>query len=965
MKEQLKSDINNKCLDSNPSIIAGFKILFLLISVNVHASTISFTKEKAADESLELHYKFDESTGVTEIVDYSGKGRTGTISVNANITLGVEDSDLTSVLQKTGSGTVIANNYEGVSGNGARTVSFYFKQDEPGFCNIFKYGEEESGMVLLNVTAAGKFRFVNKVGGSFLESQIAIQPNEWVHLAWVIQSGSEDAVDAKLYLNGVLTDFSSSAGFDNTLNTITSGDVNAIDNYDGSYYMSDLRVYSKALEESEVLDLLLIKQDQQISFTLPSGINEDLGSLKLSAKSSSGLGVSFTSSNQSVATISGNTLTVVGQGTTNITASQVGNQYFKAAPSITRSLTVHSPTDPGTAFDLQAFIDSKIAQGEKEITLPAGRLRVPMGQNNTHLYFENLEDITLIGNNTELICTETVQAIKFLNCKNFKIQGINIDYDPLPFTQGVITAISGDKSRITVDLLDGYPTTVINSRVEIFDAESGELATSTYYGITHNLNASARQVIITKTNFHPDFSFEKVGDIAVLDSEGNRRIPHAVLMDDCTGMILEDVLLYAGTSFGFFERNCSNSKYTGCKVIRRPIEDELVPRALRRMRSNNLDGFHSKHAEIGPNYTQCVAQYNGDDGFAVNGDYHIITETNDNLLIVIGKAGDMPNILPGDSVELVSYTGERVANAKVISITKGRAVSNAERAFLNSQNLINDAANTRDATDTYIVEVDHSVDLPLGSLIASANRIGNGAKVIGCVAGPTRSRGILIKSSNVIISDNIVNGTWGQAIKMSPEYKWLEAGTGVNIKVTNNTITNSHEASIAIYAIAGNGETGLVGSHKNVEISGNQISNSVNPGIAVTSTSGLLLENNTISNTNNSYIIPGIEDFGNAEDPAREIYLENIEYRVVVESPLHIEESILSITVFPNPVSAQLNIHLQDGKPKPYIIYDANQRVVFASPNGTDQWIDTSFWTEGIYFLHSEGHTYKIIKKRR
>lgn len=959
--------MNKKCLYSNPAIASLITILLLSSLSNTQLLAVAaepIFQEQNTNESLELHYKFDESAGSTTIVDYSGKNRAGTVSEGANIILGVADPELTSVLQKTGAGTVIAIGYEGIAGNAPRSISFYFKQEELGFRNIFRYGDEDTGMVLLNITAAGRLRFVNKVGGSFLESQSTIQADKWVHVAWVIQSGAGNSVNAKLYINGVLTNTTPSAGFDNTLNTIISGDVNAIDNYDGAYFMSDLRMFSSALSAAQVLDLLLIKQQQDISFKLPAGINADLGTLQLSAIASSGLGVNYTSSNPSVATISGNKLTVVGEGVTNITARQSGNAFFKEAPSVTKRLEIHPPTDPGIAFDLQAFIDDKIAQGQKQIMLPEGRLRLSQGRNNAHLFFENLEGISLIGNNTELICTETIQAIKLENCSNVKIQGINIDYDPLPYTQGIITAVSGDKSWITVDLLDGYPTTVINNRVEFFDAETAELVTSTYYGITFDLNRSTRRVIITKTNFRPDFSFENVGDIAVLDSEANRRIPHAILMDDCKDMVLEDVSLYAGTAFGFFERNCSNSQYLGCKVIRRPVEEEIAPRAMRRMRSINLDGFHSKHAEIGPTYSQCIAQYNGDDGFAVNGDYHIIAATSNNLITVIGKAGATPNILPGDSVELVSYEGERLPNAKVMSITKGRGVTAIERSFLNAQNLINSAADTRNATDTYTVEVDRSVDLPLGSLIASANRLGNGAKVIGCIAGPTRSRGILIKSSDVVISDNTVQGTWGQAIKMSPEYKWLEAGTGGNIKVINNTITHSHEASIAIYAIAGNGQTAVVGSHKNVEVSGNKISNSVNPGIAITSTSDLWIENNKISDVDNSLIIPGIEDFGNAEDPSREIYLENVAFRVIVESPLRLEDRTLSITVFPNPVSGQLNIQPKDGQPKPYIIYDAQQRQVFSSPTGTDQWIDVSLWADGIYFLYTEGLTYKIIKKR-
>jgi hypothetical protein len=51
--------------------------------------------------------------------------------------------------------------------------------------------------------------------------------------------------------------------------------------------------------------------------------------------------ITFTSSNTSVATISGNTVTIVGAGTTTITAAQAGNVFYFPATSVSRTLTVN------------------------------------------------------------------------------------------------------------------------------------------------------------------------------------------------------------------------------------------------------------------------------------------------------------------------------------------------------------------------------------------------------------------------------------------------------------------------------------------------------------------------------------------------------------------------------------------------------------------------------------------------
>jgi hypothetical protein len=73
----------------------------------------------------------------------------------------------------------------------------------------------------------------------------------------------------------------------------------------------------------------------------------------LLASASSGLAVSFASSNSTVATVNGSTVTIVGAGTTVITASQAGNGNYNAAAPVTQTLTVNpgSPTPTcGTAI---------------------------------------------------------------------------------------------------------------------------------------------------------------------------------------------------------------------------------------------------------------------------------------------------------------------------------------------------------------------------------------------------------------------------------------------------------------------------------------------------------------------------------------------------------------------------------------------------------------------------------------
>jgi len=83
-----------------------------------------------------------------------------------------------------------------------------------------------------------------------------------------------------------------------------------------------------------------IKKEQSITFNALDGKTIGDAPFDLTAIASSGLAVSYVSSNTRVATISGITVTTIGAGTTEITASQAGDDTYKAAAEVKQTLTV-------------------------------------------------------------------------------------------------------------------------------------------------------------------------------------------------------------------------------------------------------------------------------------------------------------------------------------------------------------------------------------------------------------------------------------------------------------------------------------------------------------------------------------------------------------------------------------------------------------------------------------------------
>jgi len=98
--------------------------------------------------------------------------------------------------------------------------------------------------------------------------------------------------------------------------------------------------------------LAIAKATQTISFGALSPATAGDPAFQMSASATSGLPVTFTSSNSSVATVPNSTVTVVGPGSTTITADQAGGPNYYGAASVSQMLTVNAPPPTPAGSDV-------------------------------------------------------------------------------------------------------------------------------------------------------------------------------------------------------------------------------------------------------------------------------------------------------------------------------------------------------------------------------------------------------------------------------------------------------------------------------------------------------------------------------------------------------------------------------------------------------------------------------------
>lgn len=143
------------------------------------------------------------------------------------------------------------------------------------------------------------------------------------------------------------------------------------------------------------------KGSQTITFAQPNAKTYNAEPFTLGATTSSGLAITYTSSNPLVATVSGTTVTIVGVGTTDITASQSGNANYTAATNVVRTLTVNKASQTITFAVLEAK-----KTGDPVFSLDAtasSGLSISYQSSNTSVATVSGSMVTIVGSGTTTI----------------------------------------------------------------------------------------------------------------------------------------------------------------------------------------------------------------------------------------------------------------------------------------------------------------------------------------------------------------------------------------------------------------------------------------------------------------------------------------------------------------------------------------------------------------------------------
>ncbi len=498
------------------------------------------------------------------------------------------------------------------------------------------------------------------------------------------------------------------------------------------------------------------------------------------------------------------------------------------------------------ANELQERIDAALAAGEKQLVIPPGVYRVaPPRPGRPHVLIKNAKDLSIIADGVTMVCTSMDQALRIDDSTGLTIQGLTIDYDPLPFTQGVVVALADDHTWLEMKLDAGYPAAEADKgrRGILYDPATRLVKPGawTRFGVTV---APRENGLVRLSWSNPMVDTAAVGDLVALTRK--TITPHGIFVSNGRNCTFKNVTLHASTSFGVFEVNGGGNSYIGCHIVpgAPPPGATAAP-----LLSSQADGIHSRSASPGPRIENCVLDSMGDDAVAIHGDAALVVAAEGKSLIVSPKRELEFKV--GDRLNGMSAKGQTTPDARIISIEPIPADQAPDARAVQLKYFPDLRLASSFWKQSFRIELDHSLGLSEGWLVASHDRTGSGFVVENNTIRNTRARGILVKASDGLITHNTIEHATLAGIVLCAESRfWLEANYCHNVVIRDNVLRDiGHGAMNAGMVQAGaitlcSEGPGPAGGHQNITIENNTIKNTVGVNIEITSSTGVLVRGN-------------------------------------------------------------------------------------------------------------------------
>ena len=286
------------------------------------------------------------------------------------------------------------------------------------------------------------------------------------------------------------------------------------------------------------------------------------------------------------------------------------------------------------AHDFRPLVQKSLHNGEKRIVIAPGVYRLaPEAGQNIIWALRDLKDVEIIANGVTLIGTKLTRAVALENCQRVTLQGLTVDYDPLPFTQGTVIAAAPDKSWIEIQIHDGYPRQPY-ARIDIVDSQTRYRKK----GMPFLWGTKAEMVApnVVRVTLKGIGDAAQIGDYASLSTgQENGGVPHAVTIENCADITLQNVTVQSAPGMGILEADGEGrAQFLGCKIVRGPKPQGATEE---RLLTTSWDAMQSKTIKFGPRVENCTIEDAGDDSWSVQSSDFLVVKRENNHIVIASR----------------------------------------------------------------------------------------------------------------------------------------------------------------------------------------------------------------------------------------------------------------------------------------------------------------------------------------
>ncbi|HSI65767.1 MAG TPA: right-handed parallel beta-helix repeat-containing protein [Candidatus Saccharimonadia bacterium] len=515
-----------------------------------------------------------------------------------------------------------------------------------------------------------------------------------------------------------------------------------------------------------------------------------------------------------------------------------------------------------------------------ELTIPPGIYRLP----KEGLTLRKLKDKTIHAEGVTLVGTSLQStALQLQQCVNVKLTGLTIDYDPLPFTQGHLTAVNAQTRTAEFEVSAGYPELseayLDGKNAHLFekDAARWKAGTPDYYPKeVQRISAMSGRLVFSKNS--AGFENLEVGDRLVL----NVRKKQGVLIGEgCSGLTFEKVTVHSAPGIGILVRFAEEAgTFQDVRVVPGPKPKGATEE---RLFSTSADAFNAAYTRKGPTLNRCEFSHMGDDAVNLHGVMLPVIKWLDDRTFLSMRSHRSERfdrlIHPGDEVRFLKEPSYAItASGKVESITYSES---NDASFVADARKIWPTLKETEAVAFFVIRLTQPAPgVSPGDFCDVPATSAPGFSIRECSFHDHRARGLRLMSNDGMVENNRFERLKGVAISIGPEYAfWREAGWCRNIVIRGNHIADvgqgsglQQRTSYTTGAITVMGrvepkgeQTSYFQGNENIEITANLLEGCSVNGITISAAKNVRVSRNALRKVNQKPSAEMAADYGLTE----------------------------------------------------------------------------------------------------